>query len=105
MDVKLGWTGRVYATCPLRDDSFCCCWFDNHGTFLRGLSYKPTEIDKKNVKLFRHFDHGTQVIFSLLSCYVVGGFFPLHLKSIIPTVFYKIAFGHFVCGTILGMEY
>ena len=67
--IKFGWTGRVCATCHLRDGSFkkreremvlsAIAGLTIMGPCLSGLTYNPLKLTRKNVKIFRQFHSGT----------------------------------------------
>ena len=68
IDIKFGWTGRVCATCPLRDGSLkkeremvlsAVAGLTMMGPCLSGLRYIPLKLTRKNVKIFRQFHSGT----------------------------------------------
>ena len=68
IDIKFGWTGRVCATCPLRDGSLkkeremvlsAVAGLTMMGPFLSGLRYNPLKLTRKNVKIFRQLHSGT----------------------------------------------
>lgn len=101
IDDTFGLTGRVCATCPLREAaSVVAGWTINYGTWFGNQGSCPA-IHKKCVKLLHFFTFILgHVYVPLLSCYIVVWVclfvcFLLHLKSL---MFYKLLFGNFVCG-------